>query len=79
MTLEQIQEFFKWCTIINFGLMIFSVLMIFVLRDMAYKIHGKLFKLSEENINKAMYYFLGFWKILIFVFCAIPWIATSLI
>lgn len=43
------------------------------------KAHGKLFGLSEDYINKALYLYVGFYKILIFMFNIIPFAAIKII
>jgi Family of unknown function (DUF6868) len=79
MTLQNIQDFLMWCTIINSALLILSTIMIALLRKQVYKIHGRLFKLSEEQISITLYRFLGLYKILIFVFNLVPWLAIYLV
>jgi hypothetical protein len=79
MTIEILTAFFMWCTIINAALLIFSSLMILAVSDWIYSIHSKIFSLSREAFNIIIYSFLGFFKIMVFVFNLVPWIALLII
>ena len=79
MDIAAIKAFFMWCTIINFGLLMFTFVMVSVLGDWVYGIHSKIFSISRESFNVTLYAFLGVYKILVIVFCAVPWIALVII
>jgi len=57
--------FFFWCTVINY-LILGGMTAAFVL------LGDKIFAL---HLEVAMYFFLGIYKILVLVFCFVPWIA----
>jgi len=75
MDLAILQTFLGWCTVIHMGLLLFSSLLLMVAKDWAYGIHSKLFSISRESFNTMIYGFLGVYKLLIFVFCLVPYIA----
>ena len=79
MGIETLTVFFMWCTILNFALLIISALMCICAKDWAYKMHNKFYGISRETFDIAIYSFLGAYKILIFVFCLIPYIALLII
>ena len=79
MSIETIREFFMWCTILNVALLLLSSLICVCAGDWAYRIHSKLFSISRETFNVAIYSFLGLYKIFVFVFSLIPFIALSII
>ena len=79
MSIESLKEFFLWCSIINFGLLMFSFVLGLLFRDLVFRMHQKLFKVPEEKIFLAYYYFMGFYKILVFVFNFIPYVALQII
>ena len=79
MTLEMLTEFFKWNTIINVCLLLFSFGMCALFRGLVYKIHGKIFKLSEDKLNEVLYMLLGLYKILIIIFNVIPYFVLVMI
>ena len=79
MTIPQLQQFLMWCSIINIGLLIFSSLMIMAMQGFICRFHGRLFRLPEESVSKALYLLIGLWKISIFLFNIVPWLALYLI
>lgn len=79
MSIEMLTAFFMWCTIINMGLMLFSFAMICLGREWAFAVHHKLFKITREQFDAGIFFFLGAWKIIVFVFFVIPWIALLIV
>lgn len=79
MDIESVRAFFMWCTVLNMGLLVLSSVMCICMKDMAWRMHNKLFSISREAFDIAIYSFLGLYKILVFVFCLIPYIALSII
>lgn len=79
MTIETLAELFGWLTIINMGLLVFSTLMIFLLKGVAIRMHSKMFDLDEKDLNRAYFQYLGNFKILVIVFNLTPYIALKII
>ena len=79
MTIQMLQSFFMWCSIINIGLLTLTFLMLTLAKEWIYKTHSRWFDISKENFDLVLYCFIGFYKLLIWVFCIIPWIALSII
>jgi len=79
MNLDQLTELFKWMTIINISLLIFSSVLIIMLKNVVAKYHGKLFGIKEENVTLMAYGYLGMFKVLIIVFILVPYISLLLI
>lgn len=78
MDLQTLQEFLFWCMVINLGLLTLSALLIMSLRPWICQMHGRFFNLSEDDISKVLYAFLGFYKIVVIVFNVVPWIALQI-
>jgi len=78
MNIDIIREFFGWMTLINLVLFTFTTIMSAFCRGFIFKVHGTMFGLSEETTNKALYYFLAFYKIVFITFNLIPWIALTI-
>jgi hypothetical protein len=70
-----------WCTILNAGLLIASFLLVSYGfgSDFVYRMHSKWFPMPRETFNTFMYAFIGIYKILVFVFNLIPWLALIII
>ncbi len=79
MSLQLIEQFLFWCGLINTGMLMISFIMILFMKRLIFKTHGKMFGLDEDFISKALYTYVGFYKILIFMFNIIPFIAVKII
>jgi len=79
MTIQLLQSFFMWCSIINMALLWLSFGLCIKCADWAYKMHSKWFDISRDVFTITIYAFLGCYKLLVIVFCIIPWIALSII
>ena len=79
MHIQTLTAFFMWCTILNVALLLLSSLIRLCIADWVYRIHGKWFSISRETFNVAMYSFIGLYKVLVFVFCLIPYIALLIV
>jgi len=79
MDIQTLTAFFMWCTILNFALLLLSSLFCLCAGDWVYRIHSKWFSISRETFNVAIYSFLGLYKIFVFVFCLIPYIALLIV
>jgi len=79
MDIEKLTTFFMWCTILNLGLLVLSSLICVCAKDWAYQIHSRWFSISRETFNVAIYSFLGLYKVLIFVFSLIPYVALLIV
>ncbi len=75
MDIDSIRAFFMWCTILNVALLSLSSLMCICAGDWLWRIHSKWFSISRETFNVAIYSFLGLYKVLVFVFNLIPYVA----
>lgn len=78
MTLTVLRDFFFWNSVINMGLLLFSLTIILTARKMIYKIHGSMFNLSDSQLNQIWYTILGFYKIAVFVFNIVPYVALRI-
>ena len=79
MDIQTLQSFFGWCTILNIALMAFSGIMLAVAGDFVYRVHSSFYKIARDQFNVTIYGWLGTYKILIIVFCLVPWIALEII
>jgi len=68
-----------WCTIINGGFLVLSIIIGISGLDLVYRVQGKLFQIPREDFNVAYYSFLGLYKIVWLVFNAVPYITLMII
>ncbi|MDD2453153.1 MAG: hypothetical protein PHI81_01895 [Synergistaceae bacterium] len=67
--------FFFWCTVINYLILGGMTAAFVLLGDKIFALHRRWFDLDKGTFEVAMYFFLGIYKILVLVFCFVPWIA----
>ena len=79
MDIDSITAFFMWCTILNVALLLLSSLLCVCAGDWAYRIHSKLFSISRETFNVVIYSFIALYKLFIFVFILIPYLALLIV
>jgi len=79
MNINVIRAFFKWCTIINLGLLILASLFIRFAGDWVFGMHGGWIPLPRDTFNGEIYLLLGFFKILVIVFNLVPYLALVIV
>jgi len=70
-----------WCTILNVAFLVLSFLVVAFGfgSDFVYRMHSKWFPMPRETFNVVIYSFIGVYKIFVFVFNIVPWIALTII
>ncbi|PTN38944.1 DUF6868 family protein [Desulfonatronum sp. SC1] len=81
MNIDLLTQFFMWCTILNVAFLVLSFLVVAFGfgGDFVYRMHGKFFPMPRETFNAVIYSFIGMYKIFVFVFNIVPWIALTII
>ena len=79
MDIQMLTRFFMWCTILNMGLLVLASLILAFAGDFVYRMHGKWFPMPRGTFNVVLYAFIGMYKIIVFVFNVVPWIALAII
>lgn len=75
MNVTLLKEFFLTCAIINTGVLIIWFAMFTLASDWIYRYHSRWFKISLEEFHLINYKWMGFYKMLIFLFNIAPYIA----
>ena len=75
--MEQLQEFLLWCLLLNVVIYTFTAMAALLLRDFISKLQQRLFGVSQETVQKAVYAYLGAYKLLIIVFNFVPWLTLA--
>lgn len=78
MDLMTLTEFLKWCSIINFGFLLYIALVLMLFPSFVYQMHSKFFRLSRESFDVVIYSFIGVYKIFFFFFNLVPYLALKL-
>lgn len=77
MDIVTLTAFFKWCSLINFGCLLYIVLVLMLFPNFVYQMHSRFFKLSRESFNIIIYSFIGVYKMLFFTFNLVPYLALK--
>ncbi len=78
MAIETIRTFFGWCAVINIGVLMFSVILIVLIRGTASRIHGKMFNLDEKFLSQAYFQYLEQYKIAVIILNIVPYFALKI-
>ena len=79
MDIHTLTLFFMWCTIINVGFLIFLALIYLLAPNLVYRMQSRWIPISRETFDTIFYSSFAFFKILVLVFNAVPWIALVII
>ena len=79
MTVDVLRDALLWCSIVNIGLLLWWFMFIALAHDWVYRYHGKWFKLSVDRFDAIHYAGMTFFKICIFVFNIVPYIALRIV
>lgn len=79
MTLDVIRDALLWCFIINMGLLMWWFLFLTLAHDWVYRMHSKWFKVSVERFDAIHYAGISFFKIIIFAFNLVPYLALLIV
>ena len=77
-TTEALTELLGWASVINMAILMFSTLMLIVMRGFVTKIHSKLFGLDEKDLGRTYFQYLAQYKIAIIVLNIAPYIALKI-
>ncbi|HCM05796.1 MAG TPA: hypothetical protein DIC30_07270 [Oceanospirillales bacterium] len=76
--IQTITTFFGWCSVINLGIYLLTVLALMGLRDSVKKIHVRLFAILSEKLDELYFNYLGSFKMAIIIFNIAPYAALKL-
>ncbi len=78
MTLVEVREMLLWCTILNAGLLVLIGLMFLTAGKWICRLHGKIWGIPEDQVRISLYRVMATYKILIFVFNVVPYVALEI-
>lgn len=74
-SIEAWAEFFGWCTVLNMGLYLLTVGALSTVRGLAARINARIFGISEEEVLRVAFGYVGLYKLAITMLCFVPWLA----
>ena len=79
MNMLQLEMLLLWMTLINFGLLLFTTVVLIVFRDAIYRLHSSLFGVDEKQVAQVVYTYIANFKVLVIVFNLTPLLAFYLL
>ena len=79
MAIETVRNVFAWCLVINFALIILWLILFVLAHEWIYRVHNRMFKVSSDAFYAINYGGIGLYKMIIFVFIFIPYIAMHIV
>ena len=73
MSIETIIEFFKWCSIVNISIIIFSAIIFLLFPNFSYNNNKKLFPGNKNEFKKTIYFILLCYKMMVIIFNVVPY------
>ena len=78
MTIDSLTSFLGWCSVINIAILVFSTLMMIVMRDFSVKIHSRLFHVDAEALPSLYLQYLVNYKIAVIILNIVPYIVLRI-
>lgn len=79
LTFDTLTELLGWATVINICFLIIASVSVMLMRNTMISIHGKMFGLDSTDLSRAYFQYIAQYKIAIFVFNLVPYIALKII
>jgi hypothetical protein len=79
MLIETVRDVLGWCTLINFGLLLWWFLFLVLAHDWTYRFHGKWFSLSKEQFDSMHYGGMAIFKMGVLLFNLVPYLALRIV
>lgn len=79
MTISLARDFFFWCAIANYGVLLLWFIAFTSAHELLYRLHARWFKLSIAHFDAIHYSGMAFYKIGVLVFNVAPYIALRVI
>ena len=79
MSVEVIRSFLLWCTVINYGILLVWFLVFVFAHDRIQRIHGRWFRLSDDQFDALHYAGMAVLKIGIILLNLVPFVVLSIL
>ena len=78
MDVATLTTFLGWCTVLNFGMLILASLIVMMGRKRVATMHSAMMGVDEAELPVQYFSWLGNYKMMIYVFNLMPWVALKL-
>jgi hypothetical protein len=79
MSIEVTRNFLLWCTVINYGILMVWFLFFVFAHDWILRIHGRWFRLSNDQFDALHYAGMAIFKVGIMLFNLVPFVVLSIV
>jgi hypothetical protein len=79
MTIDTVLNVLLWCAVMNYGVLLLWVLLFTQAHDWMYRWHCRWFRLSTEQFDGIHYALIGLFKLGIFLFNLVPYVALRIV
>ncbi|MCW8962194.1 MAG: hypothetical protein OQL16_00265 [Gammaproteobacteria bacterium] len=79
MSMSEVRDVLMWSAIINYSVLLWWFFFITMAHDWTYRMHSRFFQLTEQQFDVTHYAGIGLFKILVFIFNIVPWLAILII
>ena len=79
MDIELVKLFLFWTSIINLAILTIWFFMFTFAKEFIYNLHSRWFDIEEKQFDRIHYMLMAFYKLAIFLFSLVPYIALSIV
>jgi hypothetical protein len=79
MSVATLRSVLLWCTVINFGVLLWWFLLFRLAHDWLHRLHGRWFRLSREQFDAVHYGGMVAYKISILLVNLVPYVALCIV
>ena len=77
-TITQLTELLGWASILNIGILLFSSIILIIMRSFITSIHSKMFGVPEKDLSILYFNYLANFKVLSIVLIFTPYISLKI-
>jgi hypothetical protein len=77
-SLETLTTVLGWCTVLNTGMLVFAGVALMAAGGPIKRMHGQMYGLSDDDLSRAYFQYLAIYKVAIFVFNFVPYVALRI-
>ncbi len=78
LTISTLTEFLGWCTLLNFGLLALTAILLMSRRETMVRVHSRMFGVNEADLPRIYFQYLAHCQVLIWVLNLVPYVALKL-
>lgn len=76
---ETLRRFLAWCAVLNMGILLWWYAFLTLAHDWTYRCHCRFMRISEAQFDQIHYQGLMWFKLLVFFFNIVPYLALRII